>query len=151
MKIFFLYSMALGAMVVCQPAINRLVLADKGLAFAVFLNAVVVFAAASAFLLMASWSPFKMPQLFYESPTGAMHWWFILPGIFGFLLIASVPIMMKNLGALPTMTAMLLGQMATSMIWDMSNGTTITFTRIGGLVLTTAGAYLTFKEVSDNL
>lgn len=147
MKISFLICLLLGAMIVFQPAINRLILEQKGLSFAVFLNGSILFLSACTLFFVIFSSSERIPLILQLKSAGTFRLWFLLPGIMGFCLVVTVPIMIKNLGALPTILAMLLGQIITSLVWDVFfENVAINASRVVGLALAFVGAYLSFNK-----
>jgi uncharacterized membrane protein YdcZ (DUF606 family) len=146
MNLFFALSMLLGSMVVFQPVLNRLVFAEKGLGFGVWLNSSVLFGLGSLFFFFIFALSERFPESLPLKSGATFRWWFVLPGLIGFLLVSLVPLMIKNLGAFPTIAAMLLGQVTTSFLYDtLAEGHPVDLTRLAGLALTAAGAYLSFR------
>lgn len=71
-----------------------------------------------------------------------------MPGLMGFFLVLLVPLAIKNLGAFVTLATMMLGQVATSFLWDIyAEGIPISVSRLLGLALVMAGAYFSFKPI----
>jgi bacterial/archaeal transporter family-2 protein len=146
MKGLFFIALLLGSMVVFQPLLNRMILEHKGLGFAALLNGSVVFVSTASLWLFMLSLPQKTPAILHQRPDGPFHWWFLLPGFLGFLLIITTPIMIKHLGAFTTVLAMILGQVITSLCLDaLTQNIAINPSRIAGLALAMAGAYLSFK------
>lgn len=149
MKIFFLGSLLLGSIVVFQPMLNRMVLEDRGLSFAVWLNGCVLFLAASLLFFSVFLAPERFSEVLHFKGSGGFHWWYVLPGILGLILVLMVPVMFKNMGAFPTIIAMLCGQILTSFLVDsLAFGVPISASKIMGLLLATGGAYLSFNPNS---
>lgn len=147
MKASFTVALCLGAMVVFQPLLNRMILEHKGLGFAAVLNGFIVFVLALLLWIALSFGFISPPSLLKLKPEGPFYWWYILPGIFGFMLVITTPIMIKHLGAFTTVLAMISGQIITSLVLDaMTQGIAITMPRLLGLALAIAGAYLSFKN-----
>lgn len=147
MKLLFMAGFILGSLLVFQPALNRLILEEKGLSFAALLNGIILFLATTSLFLIISSSAYRWPPLL-PLKSGAFHWWYILPGLCGFLLVFLVPLMIKHMGAFPVILTMLLGQVTTGFLWDVfAQGSSISMERVLGLLLAMAGAYLSFKPV----
>lgn len=141
--------LTLGALVVFQSVMNRTIGETRGLSFAVTLNAGVLLAVALAVLGVLAMSGNTAPAYLRPQWNGDWRWWYVLPGIFGFTLVAGMPLAMRGLGAFPSIVALILGQLLCSLIWDaISQGQGINLARISGLILTIAGAYLAFKPVN---
>jgi uncharacterized membrane protein YdcZ (DUF606 family) len=148
MKFLPLLSLLLGSLVIFQPAINRLVADAKGLSFAALLNASVILITASLFFLVISLMPERFPKHLRFISHGVWNWWFLLPGLIGFVLVLLTPVMIKNLGAFPTVSLMMLGQVSTSIIWDSyAEGIPFNMTRCFGVLLVLSGAYFSMRPV----
>ncbi len=146
MKIFFIVSFLLGSLVVFQPSLNRMIFEQRGLSFAVLLNGAVLFCVVSLLFLSVSLAPERFPEMLRYLPNRIFSWWYVLPGIMGFLLVVLVPILIKEMGAFLTIVTMILGQVATSFLWDMyQGGTALGSARLLGLILVMSGVYLSFR------
>jgi uncharacterized membrane protein YdcZ (DUF606 family) len=146
MKIYLVICFLLGALVVFQPSLNRIIFAQKGLSFAVFLNGSILFSSAVILFAVSFYLPDHVPLAQRFTPHSDVNWWYVLPGLMGFLLVVLVPIMIKNVGAFSTVVAMILGQVVTSILWDVyQEGVALSGSRLFGLLLVIAGAYFTFK------
>lgn len=136
----------LGSLVVFQPVLNRLILEQRGLGFAVWLNATGVFVTASILALIILLVPERFPQLMRFKVSDVFHWWFLAPSLFGLMLISLVPLLIKNLGASSAVLLLLAGQLATSFLWDalfLGNG--FNPARFVGMLLAFLGAFLSFR------
>lgn len=146
MKLFFILNFFLGSLVVFQPSLNRMIFDHKGQSFTVFLNASVLFTLASLLFLVVYFAPEKFSPAFRFIPENNLRWWYVVPGAMGFLLVLCVPIMIKHIGAFPTIVTMILGQVATSFLWDVfQEGVAFNGYRMLGLVLVMAGVYFSFR------
>lgn len=145
MNLITIFGLVLGSLVVFQPALNRLILENRGLGFAVWLNGTVLLATASIFCLFIFYRPERFPELVRFKLSGPFHWWYVLPGLFGLMMVTGVPLMIKNIGALSTVLTMLFGQLVTSFFWDFLAGQPWSSARFFGLLLAGAGAYLSFR------
>jgi len=145
MNILALLGLALGSLVVFQPILNRLILEHRGLAFAVWLNAVVLLVMASIFCLFIFYKPERFPELTHFKLSGSFQWWYFLPGSFGLMLVMGVPLIIKNFGAFSTVLTMLCGQLVTSFFYDIWAGQPFNSLRFLGLLLAGTGAFLSFR------
>ncbi len=146
MKMNFFVCFMLGSLAVLQPSLNRLVFAQKGLSFAVFVNGAVVFSCVTLLFMAVNYSPDKFPTALRLSQEEASQWWYALPGLMGFILVMAVPMMIKNIGAFTTVVTMIMGQVATSFLWDLyQNTSALNSSRMIGMILVMAGVYFTFR------
>ena len=146
MQTFLLFPFLLGALVIFQPSLNRILLDQKGLSYAVLLNGCVVFSMAAIFIgAILFWSD-RFPDYLRPKLGGDFRGWYFLPGLMGFTLVLLVPLSIRAVGAMSTVIAMLLGQLATSIVWDyFTDGRPIHSLRILGLAFAALGAYLSFR------
>lgn len=144
-KLFF--PLLMGTFLVFQPGINRQIMASKGLGFAIVLNGCVVFFLTTSFFLLAFFWGDRLPDFFRFKTGGAIQWWFVLPGLLGFSLVACVPFILASVGALSTVVGMLAGQLLTSLAWDaFLEGRPPSAMRVIGMCLAMGGALLTQME-----
>jgi transporter family-2 protein len=109
----------LGAAAVLQASINRQIALRWGLAPAVLLNAAVLTVAAAAFYLLDRVQGAGSFALRTSSPPGEFRWWWLLPGLFGFSLVALLPWAAHHIGFQRVFVALVAAQMATSVLWDL--------------------------------
>lgn len=145
MRLNFLLPMALGALVVFQGILNRQIGEVKGLSFAVFMNSVVLLTIATSVLVgFYVWGQ-QAPDYLRPQINPLWRWWYVLPGLMGFMLVFNVPISIRNIGAFPTIVSMLLGQLLCSFAWDAFTAGTVNKVRLAGLALTAMGTYMAFR------
>jgi uncharacterized membrane protein YdcZ (DUF606 family) len=139
-----LVPLALGIMAVAQVTLNGRVAAQSGLAPAAVLNTLVALSLAVCF---AAWCAFRGPStgLYrFHVDVSSMHWWWLLPGCFGFSLVVGMPWAALKLGALATFVALIGAQIVASMMWDgWVDGTALTLPRVLGAAFAVAGVALT--------
>lgn len=146
MKIFFTISLLLGSVVVFQPMLNRMVLELRGLTFAVWMNACVLFLMASLLCALVYFFGAHLPEMFHFKAHHEFPLWFLVPGLLGFIFVFAVPLMFQALGAFPTVLAMLCGQMVTSFLVDVCvYGVPVSLSKVLGLAMAASGAYLSLR------
>ena len=149
MNLFFIIGLCLGSVVVVQPTLNRLIGEHQGMAMAALINGVVLFLSTSMFFLIIHSFPEKFSSIFHLRLGNGFRFWYVLPGLMGLSLVLMVPMTMKQIGAFPTVLAMLAGQIATSFYIDYAiHHQPFSFTRTAGLILALTGAYLSFKPTT---
>lgn len=117
---YVLISILLGVAVVLQVSINRQIALRWGLAPAVLLNALVLTAAASVFYVVARLQGTASFVLRTDPSLGEMRWWWVLPGVFGFALVALLPWATHHIGFQRVFVALVATQMAASVLWDIT-------------------------------
>ncbi|MEM6955132.1 MAG: DMT family transporter [Myxococcota bacterium] len=136
-----LVSLSLGSMAVLQAALNRRIATAWGLAPAILLNGIVVLVLCGAFYGAArrGW----IDAVAEGASVGSMSLTWLLPGVFGFLLITGLPWAVGQIGATRVFVGVVFAQMATSLIWDrLVESIALTPSRILGAVLCAAGVAL---------
>jgi bacterial/archaeal transporter family-2 protein len=133
-----------GIMAVAQVTLNGRVAMQSGLALAAVLNTSIALLLAVGF---AAWCALRGPSTgFYRFHLDAnlFRWWWLLPGCFGFSLVAGLPWAVQRLGALATFVTLIGAQMFASMVWDRwVEGTALTAPRVLGAAFAVAGVALT--------
>jgi uncharacterized membrane protein YdcZ (DUF606 family) len=145
MKLLFFGCLALGSLTVFQPLLNRMIAEQRGLGIAAWTNGLVLLVISSVLVIaIYFWSDHSPEILALKS--GAWHWYYIFPGLMGFALVVGMPLMMRALGAFPTIVTFLCGQLLTSFIWDIwANNQLPSGARILGLIFALLGTYLTIR------
>ena len=141
---FLAVPLLVGTIIVLQGTLNRQLGAVMGLGTAVLLNAAVVMAAAVVFFLSVRSAPDSFPELFRGSyAPGTFSPWMLLPGVFGFLIIAGVPWAISRLGAARVFVAVVVAQLVVSLLWDgLTGAAPISWQRVVGAGLAIAGVAL---------
>jgi uncharacterized membrane protein YdcZ (DUF606 family) len=139
-----LVPVVLGMMAVAQVTLNGRVALHWGLAPAAVLNTVVALSAAICFAL---WCAYRGPSVGlyrFNVDASLLRWWWFLPGLFGFSLVAGMPWAVTQIGALATFVALIGAQMVGSILWDgLVEGTALTLPRMLGAAFAVAGVALT--------
>ena len=127
-----------------QAAINRKIGAYWGLPAATILNSIIFFVIAIIFFLVSSKAPHMLPDsLKPKEPFKYYDWWFVLPGILGFLIVILVPFGIAKVGALNLFVGIIAAQLVASLCWDaFVEGQPATWPRVLGALLSFAGAAL---------
>jgi transporter family-2 protein len=138
----------LGAISVLQATINRQVAKEFGLSQAVFFNTLILLAVSViALFTVKTWD---LPALQMQTGEGRfsnLSWWHLLPGVFGFCLVAGIPLAIQRIGALQVFVGLIAAQMIVSLLWDrFIDGVEINLYRvIGALLSIIAVAFVNLK------
>ncbi|HEY8272496.1 MAG TPA: DMT family transporter [Pseudobdellovibrionaceae bacterium] len=139
---FFLPIIA-GISIVLQGTLNRNSTTYMGLTSAVLLNAIVFL-----FFSIGAWVLFKLNLIGGSAnssvnPLVHFQWWYILPGIFGCLIVFSTPLAIKFLGANSAFAIIICTQLVVSMLWDFTfEKTTPTAMSLTGVVIMIVGLFV---------
>lgn len=138
-----LIPMVLGLTVVTQGAINRRVGADFGLSSAVFLNAFLFFVLSGILLLWAKLAPHQVPEYWRikDLNMDQARWWYLIPGLCGFLLVLGVPMSLQANGPSKTFILLIASQVVVSLLFEIFIfSTPISNMKLIGALLAAIGA-----------
>ena len=139
MRVAVLIALALGATAVVQAGLNRRIAVEWGLAPTVFLNALTVLVLGALFHVLAvrGWFGASIAD---NAGITAWRWWWLIPGLCGFALVAGLPWVVARAGALQVYVGVVAAQMCASMIWDAwIEGMGFSWVRATGAAMVIAG------------
>ena len=115
-----LLPLCIGCFGILQGAINRQVATTIGVAQASLItNMGTLFICICFYFFVKSFSNI-LPEVFQiKAPITTYKWWYILPPIFGFLIVAGIPFAILKLGAVKVTVGLIAAQMITSIVWDI--------------------------------
>jgi transporter family-2 protein len=115
-----LIPLLIGCVSILQGTLNRQVATHIGVAQATLITNAVTFMICIGFYFVVKSMPHLVPEFFQvKAPITTYKWWFILPPIFGFCIIAGMPFAFAKLGAVKVTVLLVAAQMATSVVWDI--------------------------------
>jgi transporter family-2 protein len=144
----YLISAGVGLAIVLQAGANRVLARSWSLSAVLAVGGVVLTLASVALWGLARVSPAAVPDIFRVREGGPpVAWWFWIPGLLGFSIVAGIPYAISRIGALPSMALVIAAQLGGSLLWDMwMEGQAITWLRLAGAVVTMAGALITMMR-----
>ncbi|HEY8278713.1 MAG TPA: DMT family transporter [Bdellovibrionota bacterium] len=137
-----LLSLAIGALGVLQNTLNRQLAPRFGLPSVLMVNSLVMVGCGTIFYLLVKMLPQEsLPPLYRVGPGLRSDPFLLLPGLFGFFIVATVPWAIERMGATRVFIGIIAAQMVVSMLWDwrMEN-VSVSAWRILGALLALAGA-----------
>ncbi|TVQ93556.1 MAG: hypothetical protein EA397_04205 [Deltaproteobacteria bacterium] len=148
MNWYLLIPLAIGAMTVLQGTLNREMSYGMGLGSAIFLNSIVVMVVGTVFYAVARFAPGWLPPIFAGAPDlSRLALWMVVPGIFGFCIIAGIPWAISEVGAARVFVVMVVAQLVVSLLWDaLLGGAPVTLARGGGSALAVIGVLVATWE-----
>jgi len=139
--VYWILSFALGGCGVLQAGLNRQIGKQWGLSTAIVVNAGILMIVATAFWILCRRFPSSFPENFHSRIEGSVpKWWFCVPAVCGFALVAGLPSLIPKLGATGVFLGMVVGQMCFSLLWDRwVEGAAVDPRRVVGAALAMAG------------
>lgn len=144
MNFFWLLPLTVGTVTVLQGTLNRKMGMEMGLGSALALNSVIVLFLGLGLYGGVRAFPQYFPAIFHgELQLEKLAGWMILPGIFGFCIIAGIPWAISKLGAAKVFVGIVVAQVTVSMLWDtLIEGKPLSWMRIAGALLAIVGVVL---------
>lgn len=145
MNSYIILPMLIGLAGVAQGILNRQVSASWGLTWAVGLNAVLFIVYSAVLLVVMQFAPQVLPEYLRVS-TFSMEkfkWWFVLPGLCGFLLVLGIPWSIQMMGPSKTFILFIVAQIVFSLLAEkFFFDSSVPILKIAGAFLAIAGAAL---------
>jgi transporter family-2 protein len=131
-----LLPLLIGCFGILQGTINRQVATTIGMAQAALITNVGTVIICIGFYFFTKYFAHLFPDLFHiKAPITTYKWWYILPPIFGFLIVAGIPFAIDKLGAVKVTVGLIAAQMVTSILWDiMVEGISLNIMKIIGII-----------------
>lgn len=144
MTIPVIFAILLGGTVVLQATLNRHIGEHWGLSFATFLNSIILLLLSGIFFLLSKLPMESWPEFVRgSSEKFTMRWWYLIPGLCGFLLVTGVPWSIRLLGGSKTFILLVSSQVLLGIALDkVLYHQDLSTTKVVGAVLTLLGTYL---------
>lgn len=114
-----LLPIVLGIFSVLQAGINEKILPSLGVTLTVLLNSAVLMTTSVFVWYFARQTMHASPSDLIDTNGGAaFSWWYIIPGIFGYFLVAGLPISIQKIGANSTFLVLVITQLGISLLWE---------------------------------
>jgi transporter family-2 protein len=108
----------LGAIGILQGALNRSMSSTIGLTWMCIIGNIITLLTCFIFYFVVKTYPDSFPE-FIRLKDLTFKWWYVLPGIMGFLFVAGLPFAIFKVGAVKTTVGLIAAQMTTSVLWDV--------------------------------
>jgi bacterial/archaeal transporter family-2 protein len=120
MNLALLIPLGLGVFGILQGTLNKQFAQTVGIAQATFIGCIITLIASAALYFAVKASPQFFPEFFHvKVPLLTWKWWYIVPGLFGLLIVAGLPFAFAKLGAVKVTVGLIAAQMITSSLWDV--------------------------------
>lgn len=113
--IAFVASIVIGAAIVLQSGLNKVISQKTNLAFATFWSTLVLLGFAGVYLLQTQRTTTDFSLLDWPKK---FELWMLIPGFLGFLIVAGVPWSMSKIGATRVFVILVITQLLVALIWD---------------------------------
>jgi bacterial/archaeal transporter family-2 protein len=145
MTFYFLIPVALGMAIVTQGILNQKISSSWSLVPTILLNSTVAFAASAFLFVLARILPTGWPEILRIQSQGGFSskWWYLIPGLCGFLIVLGVPWSIQTLRPSKTFICMIAAQVLFSLLADhFLYESSVGFLKLIGAGLAVAGAVL---------
>jgi len=133
----------IGSLGVLQNTLNKKFSESIGIAPALLINNFILLLIGISFYFFIRLAPPNLLPDFFriKTTTASFSWKYMLPGIFGFFIIAIIPYTIQKVGATKVFLAVIVAQLVTSILWDyFIESTPVTWPKIAGATLAVLGA-----------
>jgi len=140
-----LLSLLMGAFGVLQNTMNKQFAESLGLSWTILVNGLTLCACGVIFFFTLKLVPAEsLPEIFRPvAGASGLRAYHVLPGIFGFLIITTLPWILQKHGATRVFIAIVAGQLFVSLLWDLFvEGSPVDGRRAAGVALALLGALL---------
>lgn len=120
MNAALLIPLLLGTVGILQAGLNRNMSNDLGLTTTALFGNFVTLLASTILLIAIKTTPESFPSFFHlKSSITNFKWWYIVPGIFGFLFVIGLPWGIYKIGAVKVTVGLIAAQMIAGVLWDL--------------------------------
>lgn len=117
----FLIPIAVGISGILQGGFNRNMSNNMSLTSALLIGNVLVLLYSLILYVGVYKFPDSFPEMFrLRDSLPNFKWWYIIPSICGFIIISGIPLGISKIGAVKVTVLIVVAQMITSIIWDLS-------------------------------
>ncbi len=137
MSLAILIPLFLGTISILQGAINKQVAHKIGVIQTALIGNAATLIICFAVYFWARQNEENLPPLLkIKMPITTYEWWFIFPAIFGFFIVAGMPLAISKIGAVKVTVGLVAAQMVTSSLWDIwVEHTPLNWQKIIGIIL----------------
>ena len=115
-----LLPLLIGCFGILQGTVNRQIATTIGVTQAALITNIGSVLICIGFYFFVKSFSHLFPDFFHvKAPITSYKWWYILPPIFGFVIIAGIPFAIAKLGAVKVTVGLIAAQMITSIFWDI--------------------------------
>lgn len=111
---------ALGAIGLLQGALNRKIASHLGVTQTTLItNLGTVTLCLIAYFSARNFPEYLHPMFQIKMPITTYKWWYVIPPVFGFLIISGMPYAISEFGAVKVTVGLIAAQMVVSVLWDL--------------------------------
>lgn len=140
----FVMTAAIGVSTILQGGLNRQIMNRWDLGLIVLLNGLVYAVISIVCMIVARTAPSLLPDIFHpREGITSFSWWYWIPAVCGFLIVAGMPVVIVKLGAFRMIVIVVAVQLVASLVWDLAvEKTPVTPLRLAGALLAFGGVLL---------
>ena len=144
MALAIVFSIMAGAFGVWQAGMNKVVADSLGFTASLLFNGVFFLVFNLIFFIYVYVKPQTLPEEFaIKWALSDFQWWWVIPGLMGFLLVMGLAVSVGRIGAVQTIVISIAAQVFASIAWDMYAGdSNLSTMRLVGAGVTLVGAVL---------
>ena len=110
----------IGTSVILQGGLNKNLSSEIGINHTVFWTNLVCISLSIFLFIFAKFGGPHVPNILQiKAPLTTFKWWYVLPGLFGFAIVAGLPLAIYKLGAVKVTVGLIAAQMIVSVLWDI--------------------------------
>ncbi len=110
----------LGAISILQGAINKQISGKLGIIQTALIGNAVTLLVCFLVYFYAKKNNDQLPEIMRIKPSILTYeWWYIFPAVFGFFIVAGMPLAISKIGAAKVTVGLIAAQMITSSLWDV--------------------------------
>ncbi len=151
MNVLFFLPLIIGLSVVAQGVLNRQIADHWGLSSTVFLNAIVFLVVSLLWIGFEKIFPQMLPD-YLKQPHSDLYrfkWWFVVPGICGFLIVLGIPWSVQINGPSKTFIMLIASQIILSLLYEkFLMGSPLSVMKISGAFIAMFGTALVVMSPS---
>ncbi len=144
MALAIVFSIMAGAFGVWQAGMNKVVADSLGFTASLLFNGVFFLVFNLIFFIYVYAKPETLPGEFaIQWALSDFKWWWVIPGLMGFLLVMGLAVSVGRIGAVQTIVISIAAQVFASIAWDLYAGdANLSKMRLAGAAVTLVGAML---------
>jgi len=149
-NLIWIMPVALGFAAVVQAGLNNRMIGLWSLTSTVIINNIGLLATSLIVYLLAKSFPSDLPATLRLKEPQLIAWWFIIPGILGYSLVAGIPFLIGKIGVSNVFVGLIGAQLIGSILWDYYfESRSLTLRELLGSIIVMGGTVFTLWPGRD--